>query len=273
MTIMKTTKNDRPSALVTLAVAIALAGSAHSVLAFQPLITDDTGTQGTSGNQLEFGMTEDKAVQGATTIKTRTVPLTYTRGVTDTLDLYVSGSSVRINSTNATANASGGGNPALGGKWRFYENEASKTSLGFKQEFRLPVSTAKERLSLGVGKTSSSSTLILTQEVPFGAVHANLWSSRDRYEDTTINPDATTTRFSVAPVWEVTEQFKLALDGGAETKRTNATATRSRTLELGAIYSPNKDLDFALGLIRKADNATARTVTNSVTGGVTWRFK
>lgn len=270
---MTTTTNLRHSAFVTLAAALALAGSAQSALAFQPLITDDTGTQGTGGNQLEFGMTEDKAVQGATTTKTRTVPLTYTRGVTDTLDLYVAGSSVRINSTNTAANAGGGGNPALGGKWRFYENEASKTSLGFKQEFRLPVSTDKERLSLGVGKTSFSSTVILTQEVPFGAVHANLWSSRDRYEDTAVNANATTTRFSVAPVWEVTEQFKLALDGGTETRRTDAASTRSRTLEVGAVYSPSKDLDFALGLIRKTDNAAARTVTNSVTGGVTWRFK
>ncbi len=263
----------RHSPLITLTVALALAASSQSALSFQPLITDDTGTQGTGGNQLEFGMTEDKAVQGSTTTKTRTVPLTYTRGVLDTLDLYVSASSVRINSTNTAASASGGGNPALGGKWRFYENESSKTSLGFKQEFRLPVSTAKERLSLGVGKTSSSSTLILTQEVPFGAVHANLWSSSDRYEDTSINANATTTRFSVAPVWEVTEQFKVALDGGTETRRTSAASTRSRTLEFGAIYSPNKNLDFALGVIRKADNATAQTVTNSVTGGVTWRFK
>lgn len=254
-------------------VALVLALSCQPTLAFQPLITDDTGTQGAAGNQLEFGMTDDKASQGNTTARTRAVALTYTRGITDTLDLYISGAWVRINSIDAVANASGIGNPVLGGKWRFYENEASKTNLAFKQEFRLAVNPAKEQLSLGVGKTSASSTLILTQEVPFGAVHANLWSSRDRYEDTTVNPDATATRFSVAPVWEISGNFKLELDAGTETRRTNVAVMRSRTLELGATYSPNKELDLAFGVIRKADNASAQTVISSYTVGVTWRFQ
>jgi hypothetical protein len=259
--------------LTSIAATLALAGLSQGAFAAQPLITDDTGTQGTGGNQLEFGLTEDKAVQGTKTTKTHTVPLTYTRGITDTLDLFVSANSMRIRSTDTTANAQGSGNPSFGGKWRFYENEDSKTSFGFKQEVRLPINVAKERLALGVAKTSYSSTFIVTQEVPFGAIHANLWSSRDRYEDLTVNPNASTTRFSVAPVWEVTEQFKLALDAGTETKRTNAATTRTRIGEIGAIYSPSKELDFALGFIRKTDNATSQTVTNSVTGGVTWRFK
>lgn len=248
-------------------------GASTHVMAAQPLITDDTGTQGAGGNQLEFGATEDRAVQGATTTKTRSIPLTYTRGITDTVDLFVSASSINIRSTNTAADASGGGNPSVGGKWRFYENEGSKTSFGFKQEVRIPVNVEKERLALGVGRTSYTSTFIVTQEVPFGAVHANLWSSQDRYKDLTVNPDANTTRFSVAPVWEVTEKFKLVLDAGAESKRTNAATTRTRIGEIGAIYSPTKELDFALGIIRKTDNAAAQTTTNSVTAGVTWRFK
>ncbi len=271
---MNRTLHIPPSLLSKLFAAAAIAVLGQSALAFQPLITDDTGTQGTGGNQLEAGLNSDRETLGGTlNSKTRTVPLTYTRGITDTLDLFVGMSSVRSTDTVAAATFGGSGNPTVGGKWRFYENEEHKTSLGFKQEIRLPVSATKETNGLGAGKTSYASTLILTQEMPFGAVHANLVNSRDRYLDTTAKPNATMNRFSVAPVWDVTEQFKLALDLGTEKERSNGTSTRAQTVELGAIYSPSKDLDFALGVIRKADNQTPKTVTNSITGGVTWRFK
>ena len=42
-------------------------------------------------------------------------------------------------------------------------------------------------------------------------------------------------------------------------------------VELGAIYSPSKDLDFALGVIRSLADGNARTT--QVTAGVTWRFR
>ncbi len=268
---MNRTLHIPPSLLSKLFAAAAIAGLSQSALAFQPLITDDTGTQGTGGNQLEAGLNADRKTSGGALSKTRTIPLTYTRGITDTLDLFVGVSSVRTTDAVA-ATFSGSGNPTVGGKWRFYENEEHKTSFGFKQEIRLPVSAAKETNGLGVGKTSYASTLILTQEMPFGAVHANLVNSRDRFANPATSP-ASLNRFSVAPVWDVTEQFKLALDLGTEKERANGTSTRAQTVEFGAIYSPNKDLDFALGVIRKADNQNPKTVTNSITGGVTWRFK
>ena len=42
-------------------------------------------------------------------------------------------------------------------------------------------------------------------------------------------------------------------------------------VELGAIYSPSKDLDFALGIIR--NNRDGNTQTTQLTTGITWRFK
>ena len=42
-------------------------------------------------------------------------------------------------------------------------------------------------------------------------------------------------------------------------------------VELGAIYSPGKDLDLALGVIRNNHDGDVKTTT--LTMGVTWRFR
>ncbi|MCK9389066.1 MAG: transporter [Sulfuritalea sp.] len=259
---------------ISIAGGLLLAAAAPAVFAFQPLITDDTGTQGKGGNQLEFSVNEDRASLAGDTTKTRTLQAAYTRGVSETLDVYFAAGLASIRSTVSGADADGGGNPALGAKWRFFENEASKTSFGLKPEIRLPISADKETAGLGTGRTSYGLTLIMTQEVPFGAVHANLAAGRNRFSDKVSNPDdATTTRASIAPVWDVSEEWKLALDVGSETEAAGGNRTRSNFAEIGAIYSPNKDIDFALGFVRRNDNANPRTTTNSATAGVTWRFK
>ena len=260
-----------PAQINTIAASLVLAAFSPAALAFQPLITDDTGTQGTGGNQIEFSINRDRAGSAGVTQTTSTLPLVYTRGLTETLDVFVQANHTRI--AGSGADASGSGNPSFGAKWRFYENEGSKTSLGLKPEIRLPVSAEKETARLGTGKTSSGLTLILSQEVPFGALHANLAAGRNRFRDPAVNPDASTTRASLAPVWDVGEEWKLALDVGTETESAGGNKTRSNFSEIGAIFSPNKDLDFALGLVRRGDNANPRTTTNSATLGVTWRFK
>jgi hypothetical protein len=44
-------------------------------------------------------------------------------------------------------------------------------------------------------------------------------------------------------------------------------------VQLGAIFSPSKDLDLALGILRNNDNATPQTSTTTATMGLTWRFR
>ena len=248
-----------------------LVAAASPAFAFQPLITDDTGTQGAGGNQIEFSVNDDRESSAGVTARIRTLPLVYTRGLTDALDVFVG-----VNHTSVSApgfDASGSGNPSFGVKWRFYENEESKTSFGLKPEIVLPVSSGKENDGLGVGRISYGLTLILTQEVSFGAVHANLFSGRERFRDPAVNPEASITRASIAPVWDVAEGWALALDVGTETEKAGGANTRSSFAEIGAIYSPSKDLDFALGLIRATDDVQPSTETNSATLGVTWRFR
>lgn len=258
------------ASIISACLSCALASPAF---AFQPLITDDTGTQGTGGNQLEFSINRDRARILGETINVTTLPGVYTRGLTDALDVFVSANHTRIRSTVPGIDASGGGNPSFGAKWRFYENEANKLSFGAKPEIILPVSSSKEDQGLGSGKTSYGLTFILTKEMPFGAIHANLFTGRERFREPAINPDITYTRVSIAPTWDVADKWKLALDVGSESAKEDAVKARTDFAEIGAIFAPNEDLEFALGIIRSIDDQEPKTGTTSATLGVTWRFK
>ena len=265
--------SNKVSARFVVSAAVVLAGFPLMASAFQPLVTDDTGTQGDGGNQLEFSFSRDRTSAAGESQRVLTVPVVYTRGLSETLDVFAGYSFARIHSSVAGEEASGSANPSVGAKWRFYENEASGTSLAVKPEFIFPVSAHREEAGLGAGRTSGNLTFILTQEVPFGAVHVNAGVGRERYRDTSANPDVTTRRFSVAPVWDVTEQWKLALDVGVESARAGGATVRSSFAEIGAVYSPDKALDFALGFARASDNDSPKSTTYTATAGVTWRFE
>jgi len=254
---------------------LVLSGISASAFAFQPLITDDTGTQGGGGNQFEFSLNSDRAEAAGKVDRLRSLPIAYTRGLSEALDVYAGLSYARTR-PDAGADAddtNGSGNPSLGAKWRFYENDRSKISFALKPEILFPVSSVRENAGLGTGRTSGSLTLILTQEVPFGAVHINAGMGRDRYRNTSNNPDATSTRASIAPVWNLGERWKLALDLGTESAHAAGTRVRSNFAELGAIYSPGRNLDFALGILRASDNDDPGATTHTATAGVTWRYR
>jgi hypothetical protein len=255
-----------------LATAI-LATLSSAALALQPLITDDTGTQGDAGKQFEVGFVDRQASLAGDTTRTRTLPLVFTWGATETLDLYVGATPTTIRSNVAGVDADGFGNTAIGLKWRFFENEGSGTSLAVKPEVRLPVSSGHEAAGLGAGATSYGLALILSQDVSFGAIHFNLAGGRDEFSAASLLPTANTLRASFAPVWDINEQWKLALEFGHESVSSAGDTTNSQFVQLGAIFSPSKDLDLALGILRNNDNATPQTSTTTATMGLTWRFR
>lgn len=253
-------------------ILAALTGLSAQAFALQPLITDDTGTQGAGGNQLEFSYSHDRTRTNGETGRTHSVPAVYTRGLTEAVDIYVGTSYSWIRPGASADNASGFGNSSLGLKWRIFENKESKTSIAIKPEIVFPISTSSENKGLGTGKTSANLTFIVSQEVPFGAIHFNAGIGRDRFRNTDDNPDTTYRRASLAPVWDINEQWKLALDFGLESTRANGNSVLSKYTGIGVIHSPGKNLDLALGFFRTADNDTPGTTTHSATAGMTWRF-
>lgn len=241
--------------------------------AYQPLVTDDTGTQGAGGNQIEaaYNRTADKA-SGSKTV-THEVPLVYTRGFTDALDLYAAIGRQKISPDAPGAVERGWGNTAVGAKWRFYDNESRKLSFALKPEVQFPISRNREARGLGTARTSYALGLVMTQGTAFGAVHANLAAERVNYADTALDAAERRTRYrlSVAPVWDVAEEWKLALDAGLMTNPDRTARARMGYIEIGAIYSPDKNLDLALGLIRNLMDGDADTLQATI--GLTLRFR
>lgn len=254
---------------------VLLSSSAWSA---QPLITDDTGTVGAGGNQIEvsYGHQMDTVDGASGQTITGTVPLVFTRGVTAALDLYVGATHQRIHTgdgAGTTGTETGWGNVAIGAKWRFYENHAAKFSLALKPEVQFAVSDGEEARGLGAGRTSYGMTLIATQETAFGAVHFNLAANQLNYS-LPANQDALCRgqyRVSVAPVWQATEQVKLVLDLGVRTQPSVTRDSWMGYLEAGLVYSPRGDLDLALGVIRNTNDGTANST--QALAGLTWRFK
>ena len=254
------------------AIFAALAAFSSPSSALQPLITDDTGTQGAGGNQVEVSYNRERTRVAGESERVHTVPVVYTYGLIDSVDVFASIAYSRIRNDIPGGDASGMSNTVIGAKWRFFENEETGTSLAIKPEIAARVSSQRENDGLGTGRTSGNLTFILSQEVPFGAVHFNAGVGRERFRDSEENPKTDYQRFSVAPVWDISEQWKLALDVGTESARANSHTVRSKFLEAGAIYSPRKEVDLAIGYIRTTDDESLKSKTHTVTAGLTWRF-
>jgi hypothetical protein len=241
--------------------------------AFQPLVTDDTGTQGAGGNQIEaaYHRTVDDA-PGMRTV-THDVRPVYTRGITDALDLHVGFSYQKIDPSVPDPTEHGWSNTVLGAKWRFYEGEASKLSFALKPELGLPVSKSREARGLGTAGMTYGAGLLMTQETGFGAVHANLTVERASHAEGALDAVERRTRYraSIAPVWDVAQDWKLALDAGVVTNPDRVARSTLGYVELGAIYAPQKDLELALGILRNLRDGNA--ASTQVTAGLTWRFR
>lgn len=251
---------------------LAAALFATQAAALQPLITDDTGTQGHGGNQLEVSLNQSRTSLSGARDRAGGLAVGYTRGVTETIDIYATASYLRLRPDEGNA-ASGPGSPSIGSKWRFLDTTTSGTSAASKIEFLLPVSDGAEQDGLGSASLGGQLTFILTQEVPFGEVHVNASAGRLRYRAAGANQGSTPIRLTAAPVWHVSENWKLALDVGAQWEKAEGQTLRTSYAELGAIWSAGEDVDLAVGLIRTANNQNPQTSTVAVTAGLTWRFK
>ena len=240
--------------------------------AYQPLITDDTGTQGVAGHQLEFALDATRVKQAGNDERARGASLTYTYGVTESLDFFAGVPYSDVRRDAPASGAHGFGSATLGAKWRFYDNEASGTSIALKPELRLPVSARDEAQGLGVGKLSAQLTAIVTQNLPFGALHFNAVAGRDRSRDPANTPETSYRRLSIAPAWHVNDAWKLVADVGQEWSRASDTTRISRYVEVGAVYAASKSVELALGLIAYRDNDEPVRRARTATLGLTWHF-
>ena len=263
-----------PSRFLSSAALLAVF-AAFSTPSFAQLVTDDTGTQGAGGNELEVSYGRDRNRVGGQTERAHSVPVTYTYGVTDAIDVSagLSYSRIRVpgdeDEGTGSSHVRGFGNTVIGAKWRFFENEASGTSLAIAPEIAIPVSSRREADGLGTGKTSGKLNLILSQDLPFGSIHFNAGVGRDRYRH---EDHETNKHFSVSPVWDIADKWALALDVGLDLTRSDGHTTRSKYADIDVTYSPSENLDLQFGFMRATDDEHPKAKTNSWAVVATWRF-
>ncbi|WP_374513491.1 transporter [Niveibacterium sp.] len=100
------------------------------VHAAHPLISDDVGTQGEGGWQLELN--GDYARDRDAGTRQRVANATLTRGVADTVDVYLNATWLRAETADeagAVLATQGAGDLSLGAKWRFYSADGAALAL------------------------------------------------------------------------------------------------------------------------------------------------
>lgn len=267
----------------TLTQRLAAAGLAAGLLAsapalaYFPLMTDDTGTQGRGGHQLEFAyihardtnnvFDNDGRVVDSPLMMSNTLPITYTYGLTDELDVFVG-------VVPQTGPVAGWQNTGIGLKWNMAGDQSHGWSVGVKPSLLFPVSKQQQTNGLGNAATNWAVDLIGSYIGQHHELHLNVGYISNRY---TPLADAEPQRgdlwsISAAPVLILNPQWKLALDVELATNP----AYNSRYVALGqvaVIYAPIKNVQISLGLLgATAINATDNSRGWSVLTGVAWQF-
>lgn len=197
--------------------------------ATHPLITEDTGTQGTGRYQLEVFAEELEERATRRDLEVWTGVLSY--GIGETADVQVGLPVFRDG-------PDGVGDAALDLKWRFFERNA--WSLALKPGVTLP--TGDERDGRGTGKVTWGSLIILSYAPGAIAVHAHAGFRRNENklgERESLRQLAAAATYRIGDVrfvGELTRETNPVPGGGTV-----------RYSTIGAIWSMTRDVDLDIG--------------------------
>jgi hypothetical protein len=254
MTLQPKKKTGSAAAL---AAPLLLAVAMQSAMAAHPLVTDDTGTQGTGNNQLE--MNSDRATARDDSAQT-VGDVTYSYGLTDTLDLFAD------QPLNVSA-PRGIGDTSLGLKWRFWES--GHTSVAFKPS--VSMANANDEKGFGSGRNNLTTLLIVTHVRGRLALHYNLGLSTNRFKSQDMQDANRRTLWtaSAAATYDVLPQLKVVGDIGVA-RNPDITNQQNPAYALtGVIYSPHQNLDLDAGMKFGLNNAA---IKHQFGAGITLRF-
>lgn len=254
---MKLSFSLRPRRIAAACAPLLMLAAMQHAMAAHPLVTDDTGTQGTGNSQLELNADRANARDGSSGTAGST---TYTFGLLDTLDTFV-------NQPFAVSAPRGIGDTQLGLKWRFFEDEG--TSIAFKPW--ISFGNANEDKGFGAGTSNASATLIVSHEAGPWTFHYNIGLTTNRFY-TDANRDANRHLLwatSAAAAYQLSEQFKLVGDLGISRNPDIATSQNPAFAIIGAVYSPTKSIDLDIGYKHGLNDAE---IKDQFGAGLTLRF-
>ena len=248
----------RPHAWAALTLFSCVSPTAY---ALHPLITEDTGTQGAGGMQLELNGTYERDRDGDTTTRQfdPTVALTY--GVADTVDVFVAMPylQLRTSSTGDSTRNRGWSDPELGFKWRFYEQD--NFSIAIIPTVLFPF--GDDARGLGKGRTGYSFPLVLTRQWDGFAFHTHVEVSGNR---NTAGEREHLWHASLAIEHQLTDSLKWVLDVGADRNPDSASNLNPAYLLGGVVYSLGQ-MDLSAGIKGKLNSAAP---DQALLFGLTW---
>lgn len=261
--------------------------------AYMPLNTDDAGTTSKGGYQIEQyfysllqvgqSSTEPAAVSSGEDYQgvdnARAFPFTFSRGMTDNLDLQFAptyylqplGSFSRV--ANYTLNV----------KWRFLGDGEKGLNLALRPQLIAPAGTTQQEYGIGNARWNYGLTFIASQFSENYELHFNAGYQQAPYNNSYtvgLSTDARRTDLysvSVAPVWNISSKWKVALDVGVNTNPNMPDPTLTRYGLVALLYYPMKDLDVGVSYQRNASTfdvafGGSGAYVSRLQVGVTYRF-
>ncbi|MEM5785950.1 MAG: transporter [Syntrophobacteraceae bacterium] len=216
--------------------------AAGTGFAAHPLVTDDTGTQGTGKFQVELLYEYERVEGGGVTDTGNSFDFVFTGGLTDTVDLVLGIPLLHVRSKSVDSDDSvfGAGDLGLEVKWRFFERDTF--SLALKPGLSIP--SGDDEKGLGSGRVGGSLFLIATKDLEPFAIHANVGYGRNENK---LDENKDLWHVSLATEYKVIEGIRLVGNVGADASADKATDTPEGFVLGGLIYSATENLDLDIG--------------------------
>ena len=261
--------------------------------AYMPLNTDDAGTTAKGGYQIEqyfytlLLVGQDSPESGSVSSgedyqgvgNARAFPFAFSGGLTNNIDLQFTptyylqplGSFSRV--ANYTLNL----------KWRLMGDGETGLNLALRPQLIAPSSVAQQEYGIGNAAWNYGLTFIASQFGENYELHFNAGYLRAPYNGAHtvgLSEDANRTNLysaSLAPVWNISPNWKIALDGGINTNPNEPAPSMTRYGLIALMYAPTKDLTFGVSYQRNASTFEAAwggsgAYVSRLQAGVTYRF-
>jgi len=241
------------------------ASTAH---AMHPLLTDDTGTQGTGRLLLEMNGEYGSHTEGIRKTEEAKAAASLSYGVKEHMDVVATMPAqwLRIKENGmVTSDMSGAGDTSLEIKYRIFEVRDRGVSIAIKPGVSFP--SGNEARGFGTGNMSETIVLISTIEGKFGAIHANFGHTHNTYRlaEDKISLTKGIWHTSLAGVLNLSTRLRSVANIGIETNAEKTASTNPSFLIAGVVYSITNALDIDVG-IKQGLNSPASHVT--LMGGV-----
>lgn len=211
--------------------------------AAHPLITDDAGTAGKNGVQIELAGEYSIEKENGVKEKAFETGITLTYGILDPLDIVLGVPYQYISSEagDVTTSENGLSDISLQLKWRFLKsgifNFALKPGISFP--------TGDEEKGLGTGKIGYSGYLISTIEMKSFAFHINAGYIRNNNK---ADEEKNILHGSLACEYSINDSFKIVANTGFETNTDKEADEHPAFILGGVIYKINDKLSADGGI-------------------------